>query len=63
MFVPGLIYSMISISMIERNGFEVLYQDGKVRLEPRGSKSDGIVLGVREHGIYRLMGKPMDHEK
>ena len=48
---------------MEKKGFEVLFQDGKAKLRPKGSKSDGIVLGVREHGLYRLTGKPMDHEK
>lgn len=51
LFVPRLRYSVISISMIERKGFEVLFQDRKARLKPIGSKSDGIVLGVREHGL------------
>lgn len=49
--------------MFEKKGFEVLFQDGKTRLRPRGSSSAGIMLGVREHGLYRLTGKPMDHEK
>ena len=62
-FVLGLRYSVISVSMIERKGFEVLFQDGKTRLRPRGSRSYGIVLGVREHGLYRLTGKTMDHGK
>ena len=48
-------YSMISISMIERKGFEVLFQDGKARLKPKGSKFDGIVLRVRE--FYHLKEK------
>lgn len=52
---------MISFSMIEKKGFEVLFQDGKVRLKTRGSSSAGIVLRVREHGLYRLRGKPTDH--
>lgn len=63
LFVLGLKYSVISILMIEKKGFEVLFHDGKARLRPRGSSSAGIVLGVREHGLYRLMGRPMDHEK
>lgn len=54
---------MISVSMIEKKGFEVLFQDGKERLKPRGSSSNGIVLGVRVHGLYRLTGKFMDHGK
>jgi len=40
-----------------------LFQDGKVRLRPKGSSSTGIGLRFREHGLYRLMGKPMDHGK
>ena len=63
LFVPGLRYSNIFVSMIERKGFEVLFQDRKARLSPIGSKSDGIVLGVREHGLYRLTSKPMGHGK
>lgn len=23
----------------------------------------GIILGLREHGLYKLTGKPMDNEK
>lgn len=61
--VPRLRYSMIFVSMIERKGFEVLFQDGKARLKPRGSNSDGIVLEVREHGLYKLTGKPVDNGK
>lgn len=41
--------------------FEVFFKDGKARLKQKGSKSDGIVLKVREHGLYRLTAKPMDH--
>ena len=61
--IPGLRYSVISISMIERKGFEVFFQDGKARLRPICSKYDGIVLGFRDHGIYRLTGKLVDHGK
>jgi len=63
LFVPRLRYSVIFVLMFERKGFEVLFQNGKVRLRPKGSMSDGIVLGVREHGLYRLTGKPVDHIK
>ena len=63
LFVLGLRYSVISISMMERKGLEVLFQDRKARLGHRGSKSDGIVLGVRKHGLYRLTSKPVDHGK
>ena len=63
LFLPGLRYSMISVSMIERKGFEVLFQDRKARLSPIGSKSARIVLGGREHGLYRLTSKPLGHGK
>ena len=63
LFVPGLRYSVISISIIQRKGFEVLFQDGKARIRTRGSKPDGIVLRVREHGLYKLTTKPVDHGK
>jgi hypothetical protein len=32
--------SVISVSMIERNGFDVAFQDGKALIIPRGSSSD-----------------------
>jgi len=46
LFLPRLIYSVIYVLVIERKGFEVLLQDVKSRFMPRGSKSNGIVLGV-----------------
>ena len=62
-FVPVLRYSVIFVLMIETKGFKVLFQDGKARLKPRGSSSLGVMIGVREHGIYKLMGKPINHRK
>jgi len=49
--------------MIKKKGFDVLFQDGKERIRPIVSSSMGIVLGVRENGLYKLTGKPIDHEK
>jgi len=63
LFVLGLRYTMIFVPVIEKKGFEVLFHDGKARLRPRGSSSAGIMIGVREHGLYRLTGKPIDHGK
>jgi len=63
LFVPGLGYSTILVSMIGRKMFEVLFQDGKARLTLRGFKSNGIVLRARGHGLYRLTTKPLDHGK
>ena len=36
---------------------------GRQDLGPEALASNGIVLGVREHGLYRLTGKPVDHGK
>lgn len=63
LFVPGLIYSMIVVLMIEKKGFKFLFQYGKARLRPRGSSSAVIFLGVRENGLYRMIGKPINHGK
>lgn len=40
-----------------------MFQSGKAKLKPRDSSSTGVVIGVREHGLYRLKGKSVDHEK
>jgi len=63
LFVPGLRYNVMYVSAIKQKGFEVLFQGGKARLRPRGSSSAGVVIGVREHGLYRKTGKPIDHGK
>ena len=47
LFVLGLRYNVLPILMMDKKGFEVLFWDGKVRLKHIGSKSDGVVLGVR----------------
>lgn len=57
------VQDVLFFSMIKNKGFEVLLQDGKATLRPRGSSSVGIVLGVRQNGLYMLTGKPMDHGK
>ena len=63
LLVPRLRYSVIFVWMMGRKGFEVLFQDGKARLKPKGSKSNVVVLGIREHGFYRLTRNPVDHGK
>lgn len=49
--------------MIKQKGFDVIFQDGKAKLRPKGSNSTRVAIEVREHGLYRLIGKPVDHEK
>lgn len=52
---------MIYFLVIENIGFEDVCQDGKERINPRGSNSTGIVVGIRENGEYRMRGKHTDH--
>ena len=54
MFIPGFRYSMIFVSMMEKKGFEVLFQDGKARLRPRGSSSMVLCLEL-ESMVYMLI--------
>jgi hypothetical protein len=59
LWVPKL-RSVLSVSMIEKKGFDVLFQDGQALIKPRGSSSNTtIVLGVRESNLHRLKGQPM----
>lgn len=60
LWVLELRRSVLLVSMIEKKGFDIVFQDGRVLIKPRGSSSDvAIVLGVREGNLYRLKGKPM----
>lgn len=63
LFVSKLKFNVLSILLIKAKGFEMNFQDGKVRLRPRGFTSTRVVTGVREHGLCRLTGKPIFHEK
>jgi len=52
--------SVLSVSMIEKKGNEVLFRDGQVLIMPRGSSLDkAIVFRVRERSLYRLKAQPM----
>lgn len=51
---------MLSVLMIEKKGYEVLFRDGQTLIMPRGSSSGkAVVFRVRESNLYRLKGKPM----
>jgi hypothetical protein len=51
---------VLSVSVIERKGFDVAFQDVKVLIKPKGSSSDTTsVLGVRETNLYKIKGQPM----
>jgi hypothetical protein len=59
LWVPKL-RSVLSVSAIEKKGFDVLFQDGQVSIKPKGSSSNTtFVLGVRESNLYRLKGQPI----
>jgi hypothetical protein len=40
LWVPELRRSVLSVSTIEKKGFDVLFQDGQALIKPRGSSSD-----------------------
>jgi hypothetical protein len=47
--------SVLSVSAIEKKGFEVLFWDGQALIMSIGSSSDTtVVLGVRENMISNL---------
>jgi hypothetical protein len=53
--VPECKRSVLSVSAIEKKGFEVLFWDGQALIMPRGSSSDTtIVFEVRESNLYKL---------
>jgi hypothetical protein len=56
-WVPELKRSVLSVSTIEKKGFDVAFQDGKKQIRPKGSSSDEEVsFGFREKNLYRLKG-------
>jgi hypothetical protein len=60
LWVPKPKKSVLSVSTIEKKGFDVVFQDGRVLIMPRGSSSDTtMVLGVRESNLYMLKDQPM----
>jgi hypothetical protein len=51
---------VLSISTIEKKGFHIVFQDGKMMIKPRGSSLDiTIVLDIRERNLYRIKGHPL----
>jgi hypothetical protein len=60
LWVPELMRSVLSVSAIEKKGFDILFQDAQVLIKPRGFNSDTtVVFGVRESNLYKLKGQPM----
>jgi hypothetical protein len=51
---------LLSVSTIEKKGFDATFQDENVLIKPRGSRlHTSMVLGFRENNLYRLKGQPM----
>jgi hypothetical protein len=60
LWVPELKRSGLSVSKIEKKGYHIFFQDGKVLLVPRRySFRSAVVLGVREGNLYRLRSQLM----
>ena len=60
LYVPGLKKNLLSISALEDKGYRVAFMDGKVLTWPKESSIDSAgVIRIRDEGLYRLMGKPL----
>jgi hypothetical protein len=52
--------SVISVSMIQKKGFDITFQDGKELIMPRGYSSEKVVFfGFKESNLYGIKGQPM----
>ena len=34
-----------------------------MNIRPKGFIIGGVIIGVRDHGLYKLIGKRVDHKK
>jgi hypothetical protein len=51
---------VLSVSTIEKKGFDVALQDGHVLIKlGRSSSNTTTILRVRERHLYRIKGQPM----
>jgi hypothetical protein len=53
LYVPELKKNLVSVSVLEDKGYEVLFRQGKVFIKPPNSKTT-VQLGVRAKTLYRL---------
>ena len=57
LWVPELRMSVLSVSTLEKKGFDVVFQDRQVLIKTRGYSSDKTtILGVRESNLYKIKG-------
>jgi transposase InsO family protein len=53
LYVPGMTKNLISVSTLEDRGYVVSFQDGRVYIQPKDSKT-AKVIGVRREKLYKL---------
>jgi hypothetical protein len=57
LYVPGLTKNLLSISALEKKGFEVAFIDGEVLMWAKGETlNEAIIIGSEENGLYKLKG-------
>jgi len=56
-FVPRLKKKILSISMIEDRGYDVMFRNGQVLIHPEEASPDiAMAIEIRERNLYMLMG-------
>jgi hypothetical protein len=59
LYVPGLKKNLVSVSAIQKRGYEVLFRDGQMLLFPKGSSITSTkVIGTRHEKLHKLMFQP-----
>jgi hypothetical protein len=53
LYVPGITKNLIFVSALEDKGYVVSFQDGRMYIQPKDSKT-AKVIGVRREKLYRL---------
>ena len=60
LFVSGLKKNLISVSALEDKGYTIGFSNGKVLIWEKNSSMKSVVtIGIREGGLYVLLGKPV----
>jgi hypothetical protein len=57
LYVSGMTKNLISVSALEDRGYVVSFQDGRVYIRPKDSKT-AKVIGVRREKLYKLQFEP-----
>jgi hypothetical protein len=57
LYVPGMKKNLITVSALEDRGYVVSFQDGRVYIRPKDSKT-AKVFGVRREKLYRIQFEP-----